>query len=431
MRKNIFTMRQGSSLLVAILVMGILMTITLGLSSLIIREISQTGDVVAAGKAYYAAEAGVENALLDLREHLPGYQTKGLPQAVAVIDSGEKEWITQAGIGPSYQYNIRNKGNAYPYFDADEPIYLEPGVGVTKKFLYDGSNEDALQATYNVLPLSDTVTIPLFSDCGDGTFEDVQDFVLQYFVNFEADESVTLAAKQLEDFDILRWKVFGSPSDGDATVAIRTHAISDFFPAATGNSASHPVCIGSSPDADLTSGCIFPIAKYVDDATGIEDLSDVWSQARQCYVGDAGTMVTSGLGIKKGCTIKDFLFNHKKNYLTITNIVNPDIVGVSNPTLRDKRANIYYRILAKRDVSGTSCSSGIQGDEDVMPREYAHIRSDGFSGDGKVKQSIDVNLKLNNFLPVFNFSLYHTDPNKLPEITLPTFPSFPFTPVSI
>ncbi|MCC7197557.1 hypothetical protein IT413_05185 [Candidatus Peregrinibacteria bacterium] len=429
MSKNIYTNRKGSSLLVAILVMGILMTITLGLSSLIIREINQTGDVVAAGMAYYSAEAGVENALLDLREHLPGYQTKGLPQAVALTDSGVKEWITQTGVEPDYQYNIRNKGNAYPYFDADVPIYLEPGVGVTKKFLYEGSNEDALEATYNVLPLSDTVTIPLFSDCGDGTFEDVQDFVLQYYVNFEADESVKLAAKQLEDFDILRWKVFGTPTDGDATVATRTHAISDFFPAATGNSAAHPVCIGSS--SELTDGCILPVAKYVTEGDTIEDLGDVWSQARQCYVGDAGNMVTSGLGIKKGCTIKDFIFNHKKNYLTITNIVNPDIVGVSNPQLRDKRANIYYRILAKRDVSGTTCVSGVQADEDVMPREYAHIRSDGFSSDGKVKQSIDVNLKLNNFLPVFNFSLYHTDPNKLPELTLPLLPGFPFQPLSL
>jgi len=429
MKKIITTNRQGSSLLVAILVMGILMTLTLGLSALVIREINQTGDAVSAGIAYYSAEAGVENALLDLHEHLPGFQTKGLPQAVEV--NGEKEWIEQKDVEPHYEYNIRNKGNAYPYFDPDEPIYLEPGVGVTKKFIYDGSNVDALEATYNVLPLSDTITIPLFSDCGDGTYEDVKDFVLQYYVKFEADESVKLAAKKLEDFDILRWKVFGTPSDGDATIATRTHAISDFFPAVTNNSAQTPVCIGSNPDPDLTSGCIFPVAAYVKKDSTIEAFTDVWSQARQCFVGDAGGMVTAGQDIKTGCTIANFMGSHKKNYLTITNIVNPDIVGISNPLLRDKRANIYYRILAKRDPASTACDSGTVNDEDVMPREFAHIRSDGFSSDGKVKQSIDVNLKLNNFLPVFNFTLYHTDPNKAPEVTTPLLPGFPFTPTTI
>jgi hypothetical protein len=187
--RGVGSVKNGSALLVALLVMGLLMTLTLGISALVISEIRQTGDIVQAGKAYYAAEAGVENALLELHEHLPGYQTKG---------EGGSEWVAVAKGPPGsdsaavagselkYRYRIRNQGDAFPYFDDDKLIYLTSGIGSSKSYVY----KDKPEETYNTLPLNQTVTIPLFVDCGDGTVSDAKDFTLQYYVNF--DENFTV-----------------------------------------------------------------------------------------------------------------------------------------------------------------------------------------------------------------------------------------------
>lgn len=398
--------------MVAILVMGILMTLTLGLSALVVREIRQTGDIVAAGKAFYAAEAGVETALLDLHEHLPGYQT--------VNDSNAEGWVDKKiDENLDYRYRIRNQGDRYPFFDADQPVYLTPGVGVPKDFLYakGGPNE----ATYNVLALNQTVTIPLFVDCGDGTFKDVKNFVLEYYVDFDLDPENTLhLGNKISDFDIMRWKLFGEPSESDPSGIIRTHAISDFYPASENDSAENPVCIGSDLGLAVEDNCIPLVAKTVDinkeyisdwdsESFEVQAITNAWGLARECYAKDAGSLVAPS-DIQKGCNIASFMETHKRNYLTITNVVNPDIVGILNPIIRNQRANIFYRVVAEKD-SQESCA-GNTSTSDVMVREYAAISSDGFANDKQVKQSVDVKLKLNSFLPVFNFTLFRTDPSK-------------------
>jgi type II secretory pathway pseudopilin PulG len=415
MKKYFWKIRRGSALLVAMLVMGILITITLGLSALIIGEIRQTGDMVAAGKAYYAADAGVENALLDLHEHLPGYQTTNSQNTEGWIKSDEND------ISLSYRYQIRNQGNSYPYFDKDKPIYLQPGVASTKDFLYNSQSPDMAANTYNVLPLHGTVTIPLFVDCGDGVnFKDVKNFMLQYYVNFNLPSKIS---GQLQYFDILRWKLFGEPSG----LPGKTDAISDFYPAGNQDSAINPVCIGSDFSMLENYHCTPAVAKYVPDLPDsvadwsalnkqvTDDFSQAWGAARECYTTDAGIGIGSikgDTGIQKDCSMSTFMKTHKKNYLTITNVVNPQIIDISNPDEQAAAANIYYRIVAEKDPAG-SCPGETSGGEDVMTREYAEISADGYASGGAVTQSIDVKLKLNSFLPVFNFSLFRTNTDKV------------------
>jgi len=146
-----FNKREGSSLIVAILVMGILLTLTLGLSNLVIKEIRQTSDIVASSEAYYAAEAGIERAMYELAQGAPGYETEG---GWVEEDAGEEDL--------DYQYKIENKGDSIPYFPADEPIFLNAGDQVAaynRNSVYQNNPE----MTYNVLPLNQTVTIPLFT----------------------------------------------------------------------------------------------------------------------------------------------------------------------------------------------------------------------------------------------------------------------------
>jgi len=418
---------RGSSLLVTLLVMGILLTLTLGLSTLVIREIRQTGDIVSAGKAYYAAEAGIEQGLYELADHYPGYETTDNDNNVP----GWKEVDMFEGNDSltdkcSYRYKISNKGNTIPYIPDDEPIYLQPsGVAVSKGDLFE-SHEDQ---TYNVLPLNQSVTIPLFIDDGNGGITDVDDFLLQYYVDFSLDDTLLGELNpnykgrhhlELEDFDILRWKVFGNrcPSEGDCDNPdlTRTDAISDFFPSSSLANEHEPVCIGT--DLSLAVGdynCMSPvdleILKIVRDDSGeikreddgsyasnIEMLDNLWSASRTCYMNEVGQNVTGGADIKNNCTIGSFMKNHTRNFLTITNVVNPEIIGISNVELRNSRANIYWRVIAK----------GSSVETNVIPRQFADIKADGYANDGKVQQSIDVKVGMSSFLPVFNFTLYGT-----------------------
>lgn len=389
-----YTHKSGSSLLVALLVMGILLTLTLGLSSLVIREIGQTSDTVQAGKAYFAAEAGIERALFELSQSLPGYET---------------DWIESVDTGDDFQYrySINNKGDKIPYFPSDEPVFLTPDHAVPANFLYT----DLPDETYNVLGLNETVTIPLFTDDGQGNFTGVDKFLVQYYVDFELKDQLKNEGWELEHFDILRWKVFGNPGkpqDGNYD-SLKTDAISDFYPAFTGDGPKLPVCIGSDSAQALRDAleynCQIPVAKnYAVDAEGQalgqidqDNLTQSWSQARECYVREAGVAVaTTQSGVHRGCSIQTFVDTHSRNYITLTNVVNPDIVGISNIDLTPARANIYYRVIADPEGPG-------------LVRDFADIKADGFARNGDVRQSIDVRLRMSSFLPVFNFSLYRTD----------------------
>jgi hypothetical protein len=429
--KNIFMKirgeRKGSALLVAMLIMAILMTITLGLSALVVGEIRRTADVVAAGKAYYAAEAGTENALLDLHEHLPGYQTTNV---LGNVDG----WIESAkDDNLNYRYRIKNQGNSYPYFDPDKPVFLQPGVGI-KSTQVKGSNP---QATYNILPLHQTVTIPLFVDCGDGTYGDI-DFMLQYYVNFKVDTTrfqVADGGDLMSKFDILRWKLFGQPlaTNVPADQVGRTDAISDFYPVTGLAVPKNPVCIGSNfsmLDDDPNYTCIALAVDTFGDLPDTIDFSGLsqddiitstfensWGAARECYTTDSGLGNEGEPGIQKNCSMSAFMEQHTRNYLTITNVVSPQIVGITNPTPEEQaaKANIYYRVIAAKKTNGHQCSnsSSAASSEDIMVREYADISSDGYASNKGVTQSIDAKLKLNSFLPVFNFTLFRTDPNSV------------------
>lgn len=406
--------RVGSALLVALLIMGVLITMTLGLSSLVIREIRQTADLVAAGKAYYAAEAGIEHALYDLTVNLPGYETgeDGKQPDYKVVQDDDLE----------YQYKISNKGDAIPFFSETEPIYISEDGAVSRATLY----EDYSERTYNVLPLNGSVTIPLFVDDG-GKPVDVDDFLIQYYVDFKIDPDFLggdtydwdeqTRKDVLTKFDILRWKVFGNPRYTDPDFS-RTEAISDFFPASSIAGPKSPVCIGSSMDlaTDSDYDCVLPIdftnllylKKKFDDSTGVTEsevdvktLNRGWSYARECYLKDSGNITgspTGNDGIMEECTISSFIDNHQRNYVTLTNIINPDIVGITNTALRDSRANIYWRIVTRKGDN-----------EPKLVRQFADIKADGYSSGGSVKQSIDAKVGMSSSLPVFNFSLYRTD----------------------
>jgi len=453
--KNIFKNlgeKKGSALLIALLMMGVLMTLTLGISTLVLREIRVTQSIVDANKAYYAAEAGVERALYELSKSLPGAQPKG-DYPVAVSGGADAGGTTSLGLadvvdeflqkynpGFAFNYQTSNRADSVPSFPDEQPIFIEKVASVVgdnetiadcqlstarSPFAFAFTKEKVYQScartTYRKLGLNETHIIPLFSEV-DGKAESVNDFLVEYYLNIKDGSALygEFAGMKLESFDVLRWKIYGKPLVDDGVQ--RTESIADFYPGVTNNSAETPICIGT--DSTIKSSgkenCIFPsLSKRPPklDDTDIASLNDVtlWSAARECYQTDAGVGVTGGALIKgttqdggTGCQMRDFIDNHKENYLILTNMVNPNIAGIAN--MKDPsqvaRADIYYRVLSRPATKGT---------EEKAPKlvkDFAEIKSEGRSAGGQVVKTLDVRYKAPGFLPVFNFSLYKTKQSK-------------------
>ena len=74
MFKEILKNRRGTALLIALLVMGVFIAVSLVLSALILREVRITKTFVDAGQAYYSAESGIEIGLYALNTRLPGWE---------------------------------------------------------------------------------------------------------------------------------------------------------------------------------------------------------------------------------------------------------------------------------------------------------------------------------------------------------------------
>jgi len=428
--------KKGSALLVTLLMLGILMTLVLGISTLVIREIGVTQSIVNANKAYYSSEDGVENALLQLSLNLPGFEPATQPVKFSAA-------ATDYDPNFQYEYSIDNKTDAVPGFSDKKPIFVEPALvsggsdgslvndckisdakspfalAYTKDQIY----KDCVRATFRKLPLNQTDIIPLFSSDGTSGATEVDDFIVEYYLNIKNGSGLwgEFTGLPLNEFDVLRWKIYGQPKVDNGVQ--RTESIADFYPVIENNGPNSPVCIGTDGSIGSADGCLYPSLskrppKPEDIGSG-ENLNDVtlWSAARECYQTDAGVAVTGGALIKgttqgdaTGCSMRDFIDNHKQNYLILTNMVNPNIVGISN--IHDPsqlaRADIYYRVIARKGPSAPK-----------LVKDFADISSQGFSNSGQVVQTLNVQYKAPGFLPVFNFSLYKTCDKPNPDGTCP------------
>lgn len=362
--------QKGSALIIALLMIGILMTLSLGLSNLIMREVRITNDIINSGKAYYAAESGVESALLDLDQNLPGYETQD------GMYKGIEEDLT-------FEYSIKNKTHTYPYVDT-EIISKEIAQDAPKKY------------QYNALGLSDSISIPLFTVGNGGDIEKIKNFRIEFFIDAEISPEYSMAVTKLY-IDMLRWKITGiRTGDVPGAKSFYTESIGDYMPVFGGSTSRMPTCLGTEenkgsfkdPDSGIT---------YSGECNGF-----IWQWARESYVfeydPDAKTYTTqsrvwdSKTGTGDPVTISAFLNGHETNYLTLTNIFNPEVLQDRPGITKAQQAKIYYRIIVP--------------DQEII-REFAKIKSTGSYG--KLRQQIEAFIRPDGFLPVFNFSLYRTD----------------------
>jgi hypothetical protein len=423
MNYNKIKNRRGSALLVALLVMGVLMAVSLILSSLIFREIRITNDVVHAGKAYYAAESGIELALYELNNNLPGWETSkegGISPQYEAMSFGDDDDV----VG---EYRVSNTCRSYPCFDEG----------------YDTSNVP-LQQYYASLDLNESITIPLFV-VDDEVEKAAENFTVQFYGAFKMSD-LFLSGKvneKLYGWDVLRWKLFGIYNGGEeqddaATSNSQTETISDFTAISTekqyaapeaedvingqadfGNIAKVPSWFGSimcGPHAGIRETDLINCAAYSPKktykSTKLYEDGDSENQgyeadlvlgqcdnteAREVYVYGGDGKLDENDEIADCYPIKSFLENHHLNYLVLTNLMNPAIFKESDPVKKNILSRLYYRIE-------------VYGDDRIV-RDHATIQANGYSGD--IKQSMQVQIKRGSYLPVFNFTLYSTYKDKV------------------
>lgn len=380
--KKIRKSEKGTALLVALLVMGVLISISLALSALILGEARSTRELIDAGKAYYAAESGIENALYYIDSRLPGWE-------------GEPNNLGEVGEGAAFSYVVKNKCNSYPCIEADE---------------YEiGSNPSDAYYYYDVLELNESITVPLFTVDDEGKVMAAQHFTVEFFTKFNPATDLKFQnAASLSGWDVLRWKLFGLKQADDGSY--QTEALHDFTAVSafknmnTGEAFSTNAYVPSwfgSRACDESSVTGITCGEYSVSASE-DGVSCNNKEARDFYFYSGDEFES-----KQSCyPITQFMEMHQENnptgngstglnYLSLTNLMNPDMLKeevYDGDDLRMDASKIYFRV----EVYG----------EDLIPREFAKISSDGYSGNAK--QSIDVQIKKDSYMPVFNFSIYST-----------------------
>ncbi len=392
-------LKNGSALLTALLIMGVLISVSLALSSLVLREIYTTREVLDAGSAYYGAESGIEVSLYNIKHNLPGWETKEKGFVPMKIDD-EKNVVTE--------YKVDNTCNSYPCFSSD----------FDKK-----SAEKDLTAFYSVLGLNESITIPLFVVGNDGKEHKVRDFTVEFYGIFNPNTDLNIKSKiKLSGWDILRWKILGISKNETKN---KTESISDFTALSLLNNAgeknpanaANPSWFGSISCSNAkgeryTDGikCVqYGSQEYQEVHLGNDIAKTVVgnclnTQAREHYIYENGEVLSTA-----SCyDISTFLQEHKLNYLTLTNLMNPSVFADSIPESRRlDMSKLYYRIELFGEDGAVLDGNAVYDNKTV--REYSEIVSNGYSGNSK--QSISVNLKRDSFIPVFNFSLYSTYKN--------------------
>ena len=426
---------KGTALLIALLVMGVFITVSIALFGLIFREIRDTKNFIDAGKAYYAAESGIEEALYNLNTELPGWE------------GDENLNKGQFDNGVSYKYKVSNTCDSYPCFDPTEYDLLSILANKPEKL-------------YEELDLSANTIIPMFvvktdSD-GKKTVKSIKSFVVQFFAGFNPSEDLNITSGDISGWDVLRWKIFGMKNDSGRYV---TDSIDDFTAVSTAHSptgedftarANAPSWFGSydcsadssvpiTSDSSVNNMAVIgqggiqcvPYSDVVSAGYGEGNMACSNTQARDYYVYQDGKVTSI-----QGCyEIGSFMDSHLPpsaeigpgstsatglNYISLTNIMNPamfkndDLIGLGNYEEKRKKSRIFFRIQAFTDLENPDITTN------QFVRDTAEIVSSGTSGDAK--QSIEVRLKRGTYMPVFNFAIYSTYVS--PNTTVPFYQDY-------
>jgi hypothetical protein len=348
--------REGNALLIAILMTGILVLITVSLATLITAETRQIGKMIQNGKAQYLAEAGSETALYLIHQNRPGFEpTQNDEPLIININDTEK-----------FSLNIDASTDQIPIVENYvEELVLDGGF-LQKSELFD------------TLFLNESITIPLQPD--------TVNFEFQYYLPVEAE--VPLA-----DWDILLWKLFGQNQEGN------TDSMTEYLPASkpitgseVGITANNPAKFGTAPGG-WTNGIFFEFSNGELNEFDINTNPDeaVDQNFQENYI-----------------EISRFLNEHTNNYLVVTNALNPRQINrgsLARGITLEEATRIKYRICTPTCQAVDENRISLQN---LVPK-FTVIESSGQFGQTTKELRTSVNRE--GFLPVFDFAIYRTANN--------------------
>lgn len=319
---------QANAMLASIVLSSVLLVIGLGVSQAILRQIRVQYDYASAQQAYYSAQAAVEDGLLALNNNLPGY-----------------ELLSQADLNGDEQndYNLNIRGQ-----EADLPC-----------------EQDQQDDGWYELGVQESFKVPLFVAGEDGKQIEINDFVVEFFVDRPEAEAKFIATSG----DVLKWSVMGIHKEALDKSGYVSESMQAYIPMAEGKvSESSPTAFGTSAD--------LPVDNY---------------STAQYYQPDSygGSSESTKYIFYDRYPIATFLEEHVSSYLIIQNIIDLD-KQVSS--CDDANCNtVKFRIVSVDESVNYACQTAL-------------IEVDGFADN--LKQSLDVSYSRADFLPVFDFALF-------------------------
>lgn len=350
---NKFTQKKGSALVMSLFFMAILVTLSFAVNYMLLNEVRSERNFLEGVKAYYSAEAGIEDALLQVSVNNAG---------VEIVDKVDVPFVQEASpsgeniVGSKYSYDVMSRGGANPCILFEE-------------------NADG----FAVLKSGESVVIPM-----TGTDE----FTVEYYiVNTEGSADFSTLVMQN---DVLRWKILGNRDDND-----KPEAISEYIPIydVNHNASNNPSTFGTGAEwPEYQSGKYYDI---IDGATF--ETSDL------LYAGDFDPFANDFAAgafhyiFHAQYPIADFLLGHTNNQLMLTNYLNV-YFKVIQPTIQEMELiydaddyELYYRLTPGRN--DVACSA-------------VQVIADGFSENEDFKQSIKVIRPLDQAAPFTDFVWY-------------------------
>lgn len=350
--------RDGNALLIAILLTGILVLLTVSLASLISAETRQTGKLIQNGKAQYLAEAGSETALYLIHQNRPGFEPNTNDEAITInIDDSQK-----------YSFKIDASTDHIPIVEDYVKDLVLNGGFLQKSELFD------------TLFLNESITIPLQPN--------TTNFEFQYYLPVAAEVP-------LDEWDILLWKLFGQENGN-------TDSMTEYLPAAKnvtgsegGITANNPASFGTIPGG-WTKGIFFKFSDENNPANNDINLNknedeNLGQEFQRNYV-----------------EISSFLNTHTNNHLIVTNAVNPlqiDASALGRDISKEEATRIKYRICTPNCAAIDQKKVSMQN---LVPK-FTVIESSGQFGQAFKELRTSVNQE--GFLPVFDFAIYRTANN--------------------
>lgn len=398
MMKKVKKSERGSVILIAVLVMAVLVVISLSLSGLVVAEIVVQRDETERLKAFYAAESGIERGLLDIYEHnLPGF-TRPENVAVDILEAGKN--IKSA----SYFTPLIAMKNL---FVADAAGYRYQVVGQDAEVPCSYDNE--VNNQYLTLSPNQSVTLPLhkFVSVAPESKREIVGFLVEYYVTGSGLDQGVIANEVLTGVDVLRWKIFGL-NTAINQIARRlqtgehTDAISDYLPLnSLTNTAENPSQFATALNLITQAGAIF----------GYKD-KPIWIQGGY-YRRENLTAENTDLYRQQRFDIKRFLNPNEKtdlheyNYLMLTNVLGENVKLERGVFQTDTSNTIYERLLGTQKLHYRLRADDTKNSKETLACEGFLVRADGFFRGAK--QSLDMKIALDTFLPVFDFALYERD----------------------